>query len=76
MGSVAAVNENLGVIQNLMGGVATAVTEESNSLATIATFAREAADSVEGVAATLDRIAGVARRSSERVRGAVESNKA
>jgi methyl-accepting chemotaxis protein len=66
--AVAAVRENLAAIQEHIQAMAVAVAEEDASLNTITAFAHEAADSVEGVASTLDGIAEIARITSEKVR--------
>jgi methyl-accepting chemotaxis protein len=59
--SVEVLDGGLTSIQTLIASVTGAVDEQGNSLAMVATCSKEAADSVEGFAATLDQIAGIAR---------------
>jgi methyl-accepting chemotaxis protein len=68
MESVGVLNENLTNIQAQVDAVSAAVSEHNSSLGTVSGFAKEAADTVEGIAATLDRIAEAARTTSERIR--------
>jgi methyl-accepting chemotaxis protein len=68
MDAAAKVQENLTAVQGLVTNVAAAAIEQSASLDTVTNFAEEAADSVEGVVGTLDRIATTARGMSEKAR--------
>ncbi|MGA2002117.1 MAG: methyl-accepting chemotaxis protein [Terriglobales bacterium] len=68
MSSASEVNENLAAVQELVSQVAGAAVEQSTALDTVVNFAKEAADSVEGVVATLDGIAATAHGISEKVR--------
>jgi len=66
--AVGVLSNNLNGIQTEVEAVSAAVTQYNSSLGTVAGFAHEAADTVEGIAATLDRIAEAARTTSQRVR--------
>jgi methyl-accepting chemotaxis protein len=66
--AVGALNEDLSGIHTKVEAVATAVKEYNSCLGTVANYAKEAADTVEGIAGTLDRIAAAARSTSEKIR--------
>jgi len=68
MDAAAKVQENLTAVQELVTSVSAAAIEQSSSLNSVTSFAKEAADSVEDVVGTLDRIAATARSMSEKVR--------
>lgn len=66
--TVGAFNDNLSAIQTRVDAVSAAVAEHNASLETVSGFAKEAADTVESVTATLDRIAEAARNTVEKLR--------
>ena len=68
LASVGTVNENLAGLQTQVQAVASAVNEQNSSLNTVAGFAKEAADTVESIATTLDKIAAISRSNCERMR--------
>lgn len=70
-GGVVVVVEAFARFESLFDELTRAVDEQSSSLATVASFAKEAGDSVNGLASTLDRIADLARTTAERCRSAV-----
>ncbi len=61
-------NEDLAGIQTQVEAVSAAVGEHNSSLGTVSKFAKEAADTAEDIALTLDRIAATARHTSEKIR--------
>ena len=68
LASVGTVNEDLTGLQTQVQAVASAVNEQNASLHTVSGFAKEAADTVESIAATLDKIAATSRSNCERMR--------
>jgi methyl-accepting chemotaxis protein len=68
---VVVVVEAFARFESLFGELTQAVDDQSGSLATVASFAKDAGDSVTGLASTLDRIADLARATAERCRSAV-----
>ncbi len=68
MASASEVKENLTAVQALVSGVAAAAVEQRNSFDSVTNFAKEAADSVEGIVGVLDRIAATAHGMAEKVR--------
>lgn len=70
-GGVVVVNDAFAKFEALFAGLSTAVDEQTGALGTVASFAREAVDSVDGLSGTLDRIADVARATADRCRSAV-----
>lgn len=60
--SVEIVHGGFNSMQTLIADVTTAVDEQGKSLEMVCTYAKEAADSVEGLAGTLDGIAQLARK--------------
>ncbi|MBZ0152072.1 MAG: hypothetical protein K8J09_11135 [Planctomycetes bacterium] len=65
---VAVVNQAFAGFETLFAELTSAVDEQTGSLDTVATFAREAVDSVHGLSGALDRIAGCARDTVSRCR--------
>ncbi len=65
---VGLLNGDLVGIRTRVEAVASAVGEHGSSLGTVATFAKEAADTVEGIGSTLDQIAAAARSTGEKIR--------
>jgi len=65
---VGVLNENLSGIQTQVDAVSAAVGECNASLGTVTKLVKEAADNVEGIAGTLDRIAAAAHSASKGIR--------
>ena len=65
---VAVINQAFANFETLFAELTAAVDEQTGSLDTVATFAREAVDSVHGLSGALDRIAGCARDTVSRCR--------
>ncbi len=65
--TVEVVHASFDGIHGLVERIATSVDEQVSSLATITSFAQEAAESAEGIAETLDRVAAFAGATVERV---------
>lgn len=72
--SVESVKQDFATIQNAVAGVTIAVDEYDGSLKTIAEYAQQAADSVEGIAAILDQTATAARSIAEKFQHLEESS--
>jgi methyl-accepting chemotaxis protein len=68
LAAVGTLNQDLSGIQAQVKAVASAVTEQNSSLKTVSECAKEAADTVETIAATLDRIAATSRSTCQRMR--------
>lgn len=68
MAASTAAKENLTTLQELVAGVAAAAVEQSSSLESLTTYAKEAADGVESIAGATERISATARGISEKVR--------
>jgi len=66
--SVGTLNQDVSGIRKHVEAVASAVGEQNSSLGTVSNCAKEAADSMEGIAGTLERIATFARDAGEKVR--------
>lgn len=73
--SVAAVHEDFATIRTAVAGVTTAIGSYDCSLKTVSQYAQQAADSVEGIAATLDQSSAAARAIVEKLRGLEQSSR-